>query len=222
MYFSASSRTCFAVWLLAAIILPAASHARSVSSTVAEQPDPYTWLEEVHGDRALTWVNEHNERTSKVWDADPRFAQFTDEALKVLESPSRLQIPVFHNRSIYNTWQGAEHTRGIFRKTTLNDYLTSEPHWHTVLDYDALAKADSERWVHRDLLCLCHSDSLCLVGLSSGGEDAETDREFDLRASKFVENGPVHARKFAARMEEFHKPFFYDEIVEGATLQAPT
>jgi prolyl oligopeptidase len=27
--------------------------------------------------------------------------------------------------------------------------------------------------------------------------------------------GPVHARKFAARMEEFHKPFLYDEITEG-------
>jgi prolyl oligopeptidase len=27
--------------------------------------------------------------------------------------------------------------------------------------------------------------------------------------------GPVHARKFAARMEEFHKPFFYEEIIEG-------
>jgi prolyl oligopeptidase len=27
--------------------------------------------------------------------------------------------------------------------------------------------------------------------------------------------GPVHARKFAARMEELEKPFFYDEIVEG-------
>ena len=27
--------------------------------------------------------------------------------------------------------------------------------------------------------------------------------------------GPVHARKFAARMEEYGKPFFYDEIVEG-------
>jgi prolyl oligopeptidase len=27
--------------------------------------------------------------------------------------------------------------------------------------------------------------------------------------------GPVHARKFAARMEEFHKPFFYEEITEG-------
>jgi prolyl oligopeptidase len=27
--------------------------------------------------------------------------------------------------------------------------------------------------------------------------------------------GPVHARKFAARMEEFHLPFYYDEIMEG-------
>ena len=27
--------------------------------------------------------------------------------------------------------------------------------------------------------------------------------------------GPVHARKFAARMEEFGKPFLYYEIVEG-------
>jgi prolyl oligopeptidase len=27
--------------------------------------------------------------------------------------------------------------------------------------------------------------------------------------------GPVHARKFAAKMEEFKKPFFYDEIIEG-------
>ena len=27
--------------------------------------------------------------------------------------------------------------------------------------------------------------------------------------------GPVHARKFAARMEEFHEPFYYDEITEG-------
>jgi prolyl oligopeptidase len=27
--------------------------------------------------------------------------------------------------------------------------------------------------------------------------------------------GPVHARKFAARMEEYHKPFYYYEITEG-------
>lgn len=27
--------------------------------------------------------------------------------------------------------------------------------------------------------------------------------------------GPVHARKFAARMEEYNKPFYYEEIIEG-------
>ena len=27
--------------------------------------------------------------------------------------------------------------------------------------------------------------------------------------------GPQHARKFAAKMEEYHEPFFYDEIIEG-------
>ena len=34
--------------------------------------------------------------------------------------------------------------------------------------------------------------------------------------------GPVHARKFAARMEEFGKPFYYDEIVEGGHAPEPT
>jgi prolyl oligopeptidase len=27
--------------------------------------------------------------------------------------------------------------------------------------------------------------------------------------------GPQHARKFAAKMEEYHQPFYYDEIIEG-------
>jgi prolyl oligopeptidase len=27
--------------------------------------------------------------------------------------------------------------------------------------------------------------------------------------------GPQAARKFAAKMEEYHEPFLYDEIVEG-------
>jgi prolyl oligopeptidase len=29
--------------------------------------------------------------------------------------------------------------------------------------------------------------------------------------------GPVHARKFAAKMEELKKPFFYEEITEGVS-----
>ena len=163
----------------------------AMGGSTTELPDNYQWLEDVHGDRAMAWVKAENERTAKVLEADPRFAEFSAEALKVLESPDRLATPVFRNGTVYNTWQDAEHVRGIVRRTTLADYLTAKPNWQTVLDYDALAKADNEKWVQHGLNCLYPGDGLCLAGLSAGGEDADTLREFDLKTSKFVEGGFV-------------------------------
>ena len=164
------------------------------SQAVSEQPDPYVWLEDVHGDKAMAWVKAENERSAQVLQADPRYAEFKAEALKILESPDRLAMPVFRNGTVYNTWQDAAHVRGIVRKTTLADYLTAQPNWQTVIDYDALAKADNERWVQHGLNCLYPGDSVCMAGLSAGGEDADTQREFDLRTGKFVEGGFVLPR----------------------------
>ena len=124
-------------------------------------------------------------------ESDPRFAVLQADALKVLESPDRLPIPDFRVGEVYNTWQDAEHVRGIVRRTSLSDYLTAQPHWQTVIDYDALAKKDNQKWVQKGLNCLYPDDSLCLVALSAGGEDAETLREFDLRTGKFVDGGFV-------------------------------
>jgi prolyl oligopeptidase len=180
-----------------AVPSPAQGPAQGPSPAVSaptEQPDNYVWLEEVNGARPLDWVKTENARTAKVMEADPRFAQLQAKALQVAESPVRLPAPVFYAGMIYNTWQDAQHVRGILRKTTLADYLTPEPHWETVIDYDALAKSDKESWVHHGLNCLYPDNSLCLVGLSAGGEDAETLREFDLRTGKFVEGGFVLPR----------------------------
>jgi prolyl oligopeptidase len=164
------------------------------SQAIPIPPDPYLWLEDVNGARAMEWVKAHNEQSAKVLQADPRFAEFKAQALKVLESPDRLAIPIFRNGLVYNTWQDAAHVRGILRKTTLADYLTADPHWQTVLDYDALAKADNERWVQHGLDCLYPGDGLCLAALSAGGEDASTLREFDLKTGKFVAGGFVLSR----------------------------
>ena len=163
----------------------------SATSSVSEQPDKYVWLEDVNGARSLDWVKAENERSAKVLEADPRFATFQADALKVLESPDRLAMPDFREGTVYNTWQDAEHIRGILRRTTLSDYLTAKPHWQTVIDYDALAKSDNEKWVAKGLNCLYPGDGLCLVALSAGGEDAVTDREFDLKTGKFIEGGFV-------------------------------
>ena len=161
------------------------------AQSIAEQPEKYQWLEEVSSTRAMEWVKTHNETTAKVLEADPRFPALEAAALKVLESPDRLAMPDFREGIVYNTWQDAQHIRGILRRTTLADYRTAQPHWHTVIDYDALGKADNRKWVQKGLACLYPGDGLCLVRLSDGGEDATTMREFDLKSGQFVPNGFV-------------------------------
>jgi prolyl oligopeptidase len=176
----------------AATLAAAQAIAQSAPQSSTEQPDKYQWLEDVNGARSMAWVNAENARSAKILEADPRYAGLAATALKVLESPDRLQIPDFRQGEVYNTWQDAQHVRGILRRTSLADYLKPQPDWHTIIDYDALAKQDNEKWVEKGLNCLYPGNGLCLVSLSAGGEDAETLREFDLKQGengKFVENG---------------------------------
>ncbi|MGA2047885.1 MAG: prolyl oligopeptidase family serine peptidase [Terracidiphilus sp.] len=161
---------------------------------LAEQPDKYTWLEDISGDKQMAWVKAENARTAAVLEKDSRFATLQAEALKVLDSPDRLAMPQFRNGTVYNTWRDAEHVRGIVRRTTLSNYLTTEPKWETVLDYDALSKQDKQSWVGHGLNCLRPSEELCLVALSAGGEDADTLREINLKTDAFVEGGFVLPR----------------------------
>jgi prolyl oligopeptidase len=159
-----------------------------------ESADKYQWLEDVSGERSMAWVKAENERSAKVLESDPHFAGLEATALKVLEAPDRLPYPRINGGDVYNAWQDAEHVRGILRRTSVADYLAAQPHWQTVLDYDALAKQDNERWVEKGLSCLYPGDELCLVALSAGGEDAVTMREFNLKLGKFVEGGFVLPR----------------------------
>ncbi len=99
----------------------------AVSPSSVEQADKYQWLEDVTGDRSLTWVKMQNARSASVLENDPRFPQLKDAALKVLESPDRLAIPRLQEGTVYNTWRDAEHVHGILRRTSLADYLTPSP-----------------------------------------------------------------------------------------------
>jgi prolyl oligopeptidase len=177
--------------LLTLTMAAALAATQTIAQSSAEQPEKYQWLEEVSSQRSMAWVNAENERSAKVLEADPRYAGLAATALKVLESPDRLQIPEFREGEVYNTWQDAQHVHGILRRTSLADYLKPEPDWHTIIDYDALSKQDNEKWVEKGLHCLYPGNGLCLVSLSAGGEDAETLREFDLKTGKFVDNGFV-------------------------------
>lgn len=151
--------------------------------------DKYIWLEDVSSERSMAWVKAHNDATSKVLEADPRFAQFQAEALHVLESPDRLPMPDLIGDQVYNTWQDAAHVNGILRRTSLNDYLTAQPHWETLIDFDELGHKDGVKWVSKGRECLSPAGDLCMVALSAGGEDASTMREFDMKSGRFVPGG---------------------------------
>ncbi len=174
---------------LAIVVSIAAIH--TIAQTPTEQPDKYKWLEDVNGARSMAWVKTENERSAKILEADPHYPVLEAAELKVLESPDRLPIPSINGDDVYNTWQDAEHVRGILRRTSASDYLTAQPHWQTLLDYDALGKQDKENWVQKGRECLYPGNEICMVSLSAGGEDAVTFREFNLKTGKFVEGGFV-------------------------------
>jgi prolyl oligopeptidase len=160
----------------------------------AQEADKYQWLEDVSGERSMAWVKTENERSAKVLESDPRYPALEADALKVLESPDRLAIPDLNGGDIYNSWQDAQHVRGILRRATLSSYLTAQPQWQTILDFDALGKQDNEKWVNHGRICLQPENELCLMALSAGGEDATTMREFNLKTGTFVPGGFVLPR----------------------------
>jgi prolyl oligopeptidase len=184
--------------LIASIVVIAVGMAHRASCqsgpSSVEQPDNYTWLEDIHGAKPMAWVNSENAKTEAWLNSDPNFAALQAKALTVLDSPDRIAFPSFMQGIIYNSWTDANHVRGIVRRTTLADYLTAEPHWETVLDYDALGAAEKQSWVGRGLTCLRPEEEICLASLSAGGEDAVTVREFSLKTNSFVENGFVLPR----------------------------
>ncbi|THD81822.1 MAG: S9 family peptidase [Phenylobacterium sp.] len=169
--------------LLASAALPALAHAQAADN------DPYIWLEDVSSARSMAWVNEHNAASTKLLEADPRYATLYAEALAIAGAKDRIPAPRFLHGEIYNFWQDPEHLRGLWRKTTLADYQSADPHWTAVLDVDALGKAEGKSWVMKGMECLQPEERRCLISLSDGGEDAVEIREFDLDTGHFVDGG---------------------------------
>jgi prolyl oligopeptidase len=161
---------------------------------VSGNADPFLWLEQVHGARALAWVRAQNAKTVAVLERDPHFSTFYAEALKIDESKTRIPYPFTIAGIVYNFWQDSRHVRGILRRTPPKSYAAAQPDWSTVLDLDAVAKAEHANWVWEGITCALPQERHCLISLSDGGEDAVTVREFDLESRSFVQSGFVLPR----------------------------
>ncbi|TDO07990.1 prolyl oligopeptidase [Mycobacterium sp. BK086] len=150
--------------------------------------DPYLWLEEIAGDEQLDWVRKHNDPTVAEFSGET-FEQLRTEALEVLDTDARIPYVRRRGEFLYNYWRDADNPRGLWRRTTLESYLSETIDWDVILDLDELAAADGEKWVWAGADVIEPDHTRALISLSPGGSDAAIVREFDMATREFVTGG---------------------------------
>ncbi|MDP1559883.1 MAG: prolyl oligopeptidase family serine peptidase [Pirellulaceae bacterium] len=151
--------------------------------------DPFLWLEDVAGDAALDWVRGKNALTQSHFESDPSFQALQSDLLAILDSSARIPMVSKRGEYYYNFWRDKKNVRGIWRRTTLDQYRKAEPQWEVLLDLDEIADQEHENWVWKGASLLRPDYRRCLITLSRGGADASIVREFDMTTRQFVADG---------------------------------
>jgi prolyl oligopeptidase len=154
----------------------------------APDDDPYLWLEEIDGERALAWVETQNAATLARF-GDRRFEADRDTLAAIYDRPDNIPLIARRGAKVFNFWKDAEHPRGLWRATSLDSFRGEEPEWQVLLDLDALALREGEDWIWSEAVTLPGSHDRAILMLSRGGADARVLREFDLSSRDFVRDG---------------------------------
>jgi prolyl oligopeptidase len=151
--------------------------------------DPHLWLEEVAGEQQLDWVRKQNSIAVQELEAAPDFETTRQRLISILNSRERIPGVIKRGKFYYNFWQDAKNPRGLWRRTSLDEYRKPEPGWEIVLDVDELAKAENENWIWKGAQFLEPDFDRAMLVLSRGGADASVQREFDVINKTFVSDG---------------------------------
>lgn len=159
-------------------------------STAADEPkDPNQWLEDVTGEKALAWVKERNAVSTGELAKSLEFKVLNERLLSILDSKDKIPAIAKRGQWYYNFWRDDKNPRGLWRRTTLDEYRKEKPNWEIVLDLDALGAKEKENWVWHGSNFLQPKYERCLISLSRGGADADVIREFDVTSKSFVKDG---------------------------------
>ena len=156
----------------------------------APDDDPYLWLEEVEGARALDFVEQQNRRTLEKFGGAP-FAADRDTLAAIYDRPDNIPYVRRRGKYLYNVWKDASNPRGLWRRTTLEQFRMPNPQWETLLDVDRLAAEEGKDWLWGGTATLPPTHARAILSLSRGGSDAVMLREFDTDAKAFVPDGFV-------------------------------
>lgn len=153
----------------------------------APDDDPWLWLEEIEGAQALDFVERQNQLTLKAF-GGKAFEHDRDILAAIYDRPDNIPYVSRRGTDLHNLWKDADHPRGLWRRTTLEEFRKSNPALETMLDIDKLAASESEDWLLSSIVTMPGSPR-AIVSLSRGGSDAVTLREFDIETKRFVVDG---------------------------------
>jgi len=156
------------VYFLAAALLVSpwsSMMAQDAKDAQDQQTDPYQWLEEVGGEKALEWVKARNAIVQKRMEGDGGFDKLRSDLLEILDSNARIPFVSKSGDYFYNFWRDRKNERGLWRRTTLSEYRKAEPAWEILLDLDALGKSENENWVWKSVSLLRPDYKRALVSL---------------------------------------------------------
>src|ERR1700732_1329583 len=92
----------------------------------APDDDPYLWLEEIDGERALAWVEAQNAETLAHF-GDARFAADRDVLAAIFDRPDNIPLIARRGVQVFNFWKDAAHPRGLWRAATLHSHRGETP-----------------------------------------------------------------------------------------------
>ena len=174
-------------WALAAALAFAPT---TIAAQDTDADDPYIWLEEIQGERALAKVDQWNADTEAVLTAQPEYPLAKAWAKQILDDTRQIALPdAIQGDMVTNLWRDADNPRGLWRIASLESYMAGAPEWRVLIDVDKLGEDEGQSWVWHGANCLAPDYARCLIALSPGGTDADVVREFDVTTGRFVDGG---------------------------------
>src|SRR3546814_1858285 len=122
-----------------------------------------------------------NAATDKLIPPRPGLDAYLKRSRSILDDDRQIAMPgEVMGETITNFWRDAANPRGIWRQSPLDAYLAGKPVWTTLIDVDALGKAEKQSWVWHGADCLAPDYQRCLVSLSPGGTDRSEEHTSEL------------------------------------------
>src|SRR5262245_49995486 len=95
-------------------------------TVAAPDDDPYLWLEEIDGARALAWVDQQTAQTLARF-GHAAYAADRDILAAIYDRPDNIPFIARRGSWLYNLWKDAKNPRGLWRRTTLASFHAKEP-----------------------------------------------------------------------------------------------